>query len=75
MKRFQLRCDPTRGCGGSLGEDVDRPMQLVAIVLKRGAIQRELLVHAEQVARRCRACGAINIFVPLRTDALDRIVA
>jgi hypothetical protein len=40
-------------------------MQLLAIV-KRSLLASDLVLDKEQVARRCRSCGFVNIFVPLR---------
>lgn len=59
---FQLRCDR---CGGALDQPAMKPMQLLATV-KRSLLKQDLELDPEQVARRCRGCGFVNIFVPLR---------
>jgi len=40
-------------------------MQLIATV-KRGVIKKDLMLHPHQLARRCRGCGYVNIFMPLQ---------
>jgi hypothetical protein len=44
-------------------------MQLAAIIFHRSEVHRELVLHQEQVAKRCRSCGTVSIFVPLREGA------
>ena len=71
---YQLRCDPHHGCGGALGENMQYPVQLVAVVFARSLVERELVLHRKQIARRCRACGTVNIFLPLHaTLALAKL--
>ena len=64
---YQLRCDPVHGCGGALDYAAATPVQLVAIVFARSLVDRELVLHHRQIAKRCRGCGIVNIFVPVQT--------
>ena len=58
---FQLRCDR---CGSALDEPAHQPMQLVCLV-KAGSGPKIPPIKDEQ-RRRCRGCGFVNIFLPLR---------
>jgi hypothetical protein len=66
---YQLRCDR---CGSALDQPVEGPMQLVYLV-KAGSGPR-IPPLEDEVRRRCRGCGFVNVFVPLRnSDALSTV--
>jgi hypothetical protein len=62
---FQLRCDR---CGSALDQPAAKPMQLVVLV--KAGVGPKIPPMAEEQRRRCRGCGFVNIFLPLRESEL-----
>ena len=66
---FPLRCDR---CRHDLGESAEEPMQLAYLV--KAGVGPKIPELPKEKRRRCRRCGFVNIFVPLRLESAFTIL-